>query len=354
MSGQEPGAPTRAPTDSHTVAATDAPVRLAAGAVCITVDVEPSADDRRVVAEGLRAYNAATVGDAKWTELGVFARDAAGRALGGLLGVLAWEWLHVHNLWLPAELRGVGLGAELMRRAEAYALERGYRGVALDTFDFQALPFYQKLGYEVFGTLEGYPAGHRQLFLRKDLGATGGADAARSDVELRLELGSCVVRDLRVDDAASLARHANNRKIWLNVRDRFPHPYTEADARRFIAAVTALSPRRNFAIEVDGAAIGGIGLRLQEDVERVSAELGYWVGEPYWGRGIATAAVQAMTAYGFERYGLSRIYAVVFDWNPASARVLEKAGYSLEGRMRRSAIKDGTVVDQLLYSFVRE
>ena len=170
---------------------------------------------------------------------------------------------------------------------------------------------------------------------------------------LQLPLG--LVRAWQPADVASLARHANDRRIWLNLRDRFPHPYTEADAETFIAMATRMSPVTFFAIAVDGEAVGGIGYTLHEDVERVSAEIGYWLGTSFWGRGIATSALGTVTSYAFEQHAdLRRIYAVPFAWSGASARVLEKAGYRLEGRMRQSAIKDGKVTDQLLYAILRE
>jgi RimJ/RimL family protein N-acetyltransferase len=103
---------------------------------------------------------------------------------------------------------------------------------------------------------------------------------------------------------------------------------------------------------VDGQAVGGIGFVLHGDVERVSAEIGYWIGEPFWGRGITTDAVRALTAYAIATHKLTRIYAVPFAWNAPSCRVLEKAGYVLEGRLRNSAIKDGTLTDQLQYAFI--
>ena len=110
----------------------------------------------------------------------------------------------------------------------------------------------------------------------------------------------------------------------------------------------------SYAIASDEEAIGGIGLRWQQDVHRRSAEIGYWVGEPFWGQGIATKAVRALTEYAFVNPGLIRIYASVFELNPASARVLEKAGYTYEGRLRKSVTKDGITIDQLLYAIVRE
>jgi RimJ/RimL family protein N-acetyltransferase len=153
-----------------------------------------------------------------------------------------------------------------------------------------------------------------------------------------------------VGDEAALARHANSRAVWLNLRDRFPHPYTLADAEDWVRFASAQQPETNFAIEAGGEAVGGIGFVLHEDVERCSAEIGYWLGEAVWGRGIATAAVRAATAYAFPTYRLTRVYAVPFARNRASCRVLEKAGYVLEARLRRSAIKDGLVLDQLLYA----
>jgi RimJ/RimL family protein N-acetyltransferase len=167
-----------------------------------------------------------------------------------------------------------------------------------------------------------------------------------------LTLNGCEVRSWRMADAGAVARHADNRQIWLNLRDLFPHPYAPADAEAFIRQSLSQNPETHFAIAVDGQAVGAIGLTLQGDVERVSAEIGYWLGEEHWGRGIATEAVTAVTRHALERFGLTRIYALPFAWNPASCRVLEKAGYVLEGRLRRAAIKDGRIVDQLLYGFV--
>lgn len=172
-------------------------------------------------------------------------------------------------------------------------------------------------------------------------------------IELRLPIG--VVRSWQPSDAPSLARHANDRRIWLNLRDRFPHPYTLADAHAFITMAMAMSPVTFFAIAIDGDAVGGIGYTLHQDVERVSAEIGYWLGTAFWGRGIVTSALVEVTRHAFEQHAdLRRIYAVPFAWSDASMRVLQKAGYRLEGRMRQSVIKDGKVTDQLMYAILRE
>jgi RimJ/RimL family protein N-acetyltransferase len=172
---------------------------------------------------------------------------------------------------------------------------------------------------------------------------------------MELALPSGVVRPWRRTDVPSLARHANDRRVWINLRDRFPHPYGIADAESFIDMATAMSPMTFFAIAVDGEAVGGIGYTPHEDVERISAEIGYWLGPSWWGRGLTTSALVAVTRYAFEQHAdLRRIYAVPFAWNAASFRVLEKAGYRVEGRLRQSAIKDGTVTDQILYAILRD
>jgi RimJ/RimL family protein N-acetyltransferase len=169
-----------------------------------------------------------------------------------------------------------------------------------------------------------------------------------------LRLSRCTVRPFRSDDAASIAVYANNRKVWRNLRDLMPHPYALADAERFIASMIDDPRPAHFAIEVDGAAVGAIGLKLKQDVDRIGAELGYWLGEPYWGRGILSEAVPAFTRWALAEFQLVRIEAIVFEWNPASARILEKAGFVREGTMRRSAIKDGQIIDRWLYAFVSE
>src|SRR6266545_3065107 len=141
---------------------------------------------------------------------------------------------------------------------------------------------------------------------------------------MEIELKTCVIRPWRPGDEESLVAHANNYNVWRNMRNRFPHPYTAEDAREWIHRTGEESPRTNFAIVVDGEAAGGIGLVLNGDIHRCSAEIGYWLGEAFWGRGVVTEAVRAMTQWAFDNFNLSRIYAGVLEWNPASMRVLEE------------------------------
>jgi RimJ/RimL family protein N-acetyltransferase len=171
---------------------------------------------------------------------------------------------------------------------------------------------------------------------------------------MQLVLPNCLVRSWRQEDAPSLVRHANNRRVWVNLRDRFPHPYTSDDGARFLAWVLAERPETNFAIAVGKEAVGAIGYQIQPDVHRISAEIGFWLGEAYWGRGIVTEALRAVTEHAFHTHNLRRLFAGVFEWNPASMRVLEKVGYTREAVLRKSAIKDGRIIDQALYAIVRE
>jgi [ribosomal protein S5]-alanine N-acetyltransferase len=171
-------------------------------------------------------------------------------------------------------------------------------------------------------------------------------------MEFKLTKGS--VRSWAWQDRDAIIRHASNRNVWINLRDRFPHPYTINDARRWLDTVIGLKPETNFAIAVEKQAVGGIGFTMQHDVEFRSAEIGYWLGEEYWGSGITTEALIAVTDYAFSSFDICRLFAHVFEWNPASARVLEKAGYQFEGRLRKSVTKDGKTIDQLMYACVRD
>lgn len=167
---------------------------------------------------------------------------------------------------------------------------------------------------------------------------------------MKIDCVRCVLRPLELADAESLARHANDRGVWQNLRDRFPHPYLEADAIEWIEHVRSRPVQTSFGIDVAGQAIGSITLTPGEDIARRTAEIGYWIGREYWGRGIMAEAVRATTQYAFERLDLVRVFAVPFVTTTRSTRVLEKAGYVREGVMRRSAVKEGVILDQFLYA----
>lgn len=169
---------------------------------------------------------------------------------------------------------------------------------------------------------------------------------------MRLVLSRSVIRDWDPSDAESLVRHANDHEVWRRLRDQFPHPYTSADAEAWIAKARAKDPPTSFAVAVNGEAAGGIGVHPQNDVYRLSAELGYWLGRDHWGKGIMSEAVAAVTDWAFDALGVVRVFASALETNPASARVLEKAGFVFEGTLRRSVIKEGRIMDSLLYAKV--
>jgi RimJ/RimL family protein N-acetyltransferase len=170
---------------------------------------------------------------------------------------------------------------------------------------------------------------------------------------MNMEFDHFRIRSWRPNDAEAIVRYANNYNIARHLRDRFPYPYTMKDARAFLTNVLREKPEANFAIEFDGEAVGAVGYMLGTDMDRVSAEIGYWLAEPLWGKGIMTAALRAATDYGFKAYDLTRIFATPRADNPASVRVLEKAGYTREALLRRAAIKEGKIIDLLLYSRIR-
>jgi ribosomal-protein-alanine N-acetyltransferase len=162
-----------------------------------------------------------------------------------------------------------------------------------------------------------------------------------------------ILRKFQSSDKDQLAELANNKNIWNNVRDYFPHPYTDQDAMEFIHLCLSQEPYVTFAIEYQGALAGCIGLVPQKDVYRLTAELGYWIGEPYWGKEIATVAVRLITEYGFNQLNLIRIYSGVFDFNTASQKVLEKAGFNFECVFKKSVIKNNVICDEYRYSKIK-
>jgi ribosomal-protein-alanine N-acetyltransferase len=168
---------------------------------------------------------------------------------------------------------------------------------------------------------------------------------------VELKLTRCTIRDCRLSDAESLAKHANNRNVSIKLRDRFPYPYTIEDAKNFLERVVAKNGLEQiFCVDVDGSLVGTIGLHRGEDVHRLTAEMGYWLGEEFWGKGIMSEVVPAFVDYCFEKFSLTRMSATTYVSNPASARVLEKAGFVLEGRLRKNVVKDGRILDSLLYA----
>lgn len=170
---------------------------------------------------------------------------------------------------------------------------------------------------------------------------------------MQLDCGTCVIRDWKRGDEWDLVQSANNPNVSRFLTDRFPSPYTLQDAYAWIDLNEAKRDNTNFAISVGGSVAGGIGYTLGAYETRLSATIGYWLAEPFWGRGITTAALVKLTDYAFQTHALRRISSVVMSPNAASMRVLEKAGYTREGVMRNGVIKHGVVYDLILFSMVR-
>ena len=168
-------------------------------------------------------------------------------------------------------------------------------------------------------------------------------------VEIPLSLAGYMLRSYREDDATALQQLADDREVSRFLRDRFPHPYTIDAGRAWLDAAGATNPPTALAVEADGVVAGGIGVVPGVDVHRHTGEIGYWLGQGFWGRGIATAAVAAFVPWVGDVHALTRVFADVFANNPASARVLEKCGFTLEGRMPRHIYKAGEYLDQLVY-----
>ncbi len=171
---------------------------------------------------------------------------------------------------------------------------------------------------------------------------------------MEIQLSLCVLRPCRQGDEADIVRQANNPNVARHLRERFPQPYTGKDAEAWIAIAAKESPTLNFAICVDEHVVGGIGLMPGSDIHRVSAEVGYWLGESYWGRGIAACALRGLTDYAFATFAdLNRLFAYVDEDHPPSIRVLEKSGFRREGHLIGAAIKVRTLHNQFIYAVTR-
>ena len=165
----------------------------------------------------------------------------------------------------------------------------------------------------------------------------------------------CRIRKWELSDAKDLAAALSNKKVQDNLRDGLPYPYTEQDGKEFISAMLSADENETFAfaIMVDDKVVGSIGIFRQGNIHSQTAELGYYIAEEYWGKGIMTEAVKQICAYVFAKSDIIRIYAEPFANNIASCRVLEKAGFQYEGTLRSNAVKNGKVIDMEMYSLLK-
>ncbi len=175
--------------------------------------------------------------------------------------------------------------------------------------------------------------------------------------EMQLPTLKCegfLLRPWHQDDAAGLVKHANNSKIAVNLRDGFPYPYTLKEAHRWLAMVAENRDDIILAIELNGEAAGGFGLHGLKDVYRYNCEIGYWLSEVYWGRGIMTRAIGEMVDHAFNHTRWLRLFACIFENNPASMQVLEKNGFRKEAIHKRAVMKEGKLMDEHMYALLRE
>ena len=173
-------------------------------------------------------------------------------------------------------------------------------------------------------------------------------------MQIQTRLSNCCIRSWQPEDKLDLARNANNRKIWLNLTNLFPHPYTEIDAENWIQTANEPTLSTHLAIEFAGSAVGGIGIIADDGICCKTEDFGYCIGEPFWGKGMPTAAGKAMVDYAFLNLPFSILQAVVFAWNPPSMRVLEKLGFVREGVLKQSIYKDGQLIDSVMYALTND
>lgn len=162
------------------------------------------------------------------------------------------------------------------------------------------------------------------------------------------------LRPWELSDLTSLVKYANNWNVAKNLTNKFPYPYTENDGKAFIEFAIKDNPIHIFTIDINGEAVGGIGIHPQDDIHRKNVELGYWLGEPFWGQGIISRAINQAVNFAFETYDVDRIFARPFGTNIASQKVLEKNDFILEGRFEKTLIKGDTLIDELIYAIRRE
>lgn len=158
------------------------------------------------------------------------------------------------------------------------------------------------------------------------------------------------LRQWSMSDIESLVEHANNYNVAKWLANQFPYPYDINDGETFIQSTSNDSPQKIFAIEIDGKAVGSIGIFPKTDIHEKNAEIGYWLSEKYWGKGIMPRAIAEIVAYGFEHFDIARVYARPFSTNIGSQRVLEKSGFKLEARLEKALFKNGEFLDELIYA----
>jgi RimJ/RimL family protein N-acetyltransferase len=171
---------------------------------------------------------------------------------------------------------------------------------------------------------------------------------------MELQFGNYFIRDLSQNDVDSLVKYANNYSISRFLRNTFPYPYTKDDADRWINFVKNDKYNLSFAIADKDELIGGIGAMSNQDVNRFTVEIGYWLAEPFWNKGITTTAVKTFCKYLFDNYNFNHLTASIFEGNDASMKVVKKVGFVLEGVLRKDVFKENKFLDQYIYGLLKE
>lgn len=296
-------------------------------AATITLSDTITPDDRAAIIGGLVGYNDSQVGHEEYRGLFVLA-NSDGNLVGGLLGFTHWNWLFISHLWLAETERGSGVGRQLIEAAEREAAQRGCAHAHCDTFDFQALPFYEKLGFEVFGRLDDYPPGHSRFYLQKR-NIRGTQPAPRIEV---LQTERLILRRMTLDDAAFMLEALNEPSFIQNVADRGVR--TAKDAADYIRTKIMPSYEQSgfgfYVVELKatGEPIGVCGIVKRETMEDV--DVGYALLDRFSGYGYAYEAAAAVMEYGRTVHGLKRIVGFTAPGNHRSIKLLEKLGLRFE------------------------
>jgi len=250
----------------------------------------------------------------------------------------------IHTLTVHPRYQKRGIAEKLLAFAEEEAMQKNIRALRLDVYQHNApaIALYEKMGYKYVG--------------RVDLGLRETFELDWFKLYERIPEETTVLKKWELADAALYSEIMNNKKVQDNLRDGLPFPYTAADAEAYISSVLAAPEgcQYSWAICVNGKVAGSIGIFRNANIHSRTAEMGYCLGESYWGRGIVTRAVSEACQYVFENTDIVRISAEPFADNTGSCRVLEKAGFKLEGILRKNAVKNGRIIDMKLYALVKE
>ncbi len=242
---------------------------------------------------------------------------------------------YMHTLFVHKDFQHQGIATLLYQAIEKYAREKCTEKITSEV-SITARPFFEKQGFVV---------DEEQKRKANKLCLTN----YKMSKQLNMKF---VLRKFRESDLISLVKYANNYNIAKFLTNGFPHPYSEEDGRKFLSM--ASNNPGIFAIDVDGEAVGSIGIFPQSDIHEKNAEVGYWLAEPFWGNGIIPRAIKEIVEYGFQTFDIIRIFARPFSTNPASQRVLEKAGFVCEARLKNAIYKNGNYMDELIYAIRKD